>query len=69
MWMITFLDPLSTEFTKVMSKNFKMSMMSELTFLLGLQVKQLTDGIFIFQAKYVTSPFSRPEETDFVYAS
>ena len=54
MWMITFLDPLSTEFTKVMSKNFKMSMMSELTFLLGLQVKQLTDGIFIFQTQNIT---------------
>nr|GFC01465.1 uncharacterized mitochondrial protein AtMg00810-like [Tanacetum cinerariifolium] len=32
---------------------FKMSAMGELTFFLGLQVKQLPDGIFISQDKYV----------------
>ena len=37
-----------------MAKKFKMSMMGELSFSLGLQVKQLTDGIF-FQAKYIAN--------------
>ncbi|KAI3666990.1 hypothetical protein L6452_42031 [Arctium lappa] len=33
---------------------FEMSMMGELTFFLGLQVKQTTEGIFINQSKYVS---------------
>ena len=35
-----------------MSREFKMSMMSELTFFLGLQIKQCKDRIFINQSKY-----------------
>ncbi|XP_059628806.1 uncharacterized mitochondrial protein AtMg00810-like [Cornus florida] len=35
-----------------MSKNFEMNIAGELTFFLGLQVKQLNDGIFISQSKY-----------------
>ena len=35
-----------------MQDQFEMSMMGELTFFLGLQVKQLPNGIFINQAKY-----------------
>ncbi|GKA81840.1 putative ribonuclease H-like domain-containing protein [Tanacetum coccineum] len=38
----------------MMHKNFQMSSMGELTFFLGLQVKQKEDGIFISQDKYVT---------------
>jgi len=30
-----------------MSKEFEMSMMGELAFLLGLQIKQCKDGIFV----------------------
>ncbi|GJZ96168.1 putative ribonuclease H-like domain-containing protein [Tanacetum coccineum] len=45
---------LCTEFEKMMHKKFKMSSMGELTFFLGLQVKQKEDGIFISQDKYVT---------------
>ncbi|GJW39907.1 putative ribonuclease H-like domain-containing protein [Tanacetum coccineum] len=45
---------LCTEFEKVMYKKFQMSSMGELTFFLGLQVKQKEDGIFISQDKYVT---------------
>ncbi|GKB40949.1 putative ribonuclease H-like domain-containing protein [Tanacetum coccineum] len=41
------------EFEKLMQKEFKMSSMGELTFFLGLQVKQSTAGIFISQDKYV----------------
>ncbi|GJW48469.1 putative ribonuclease H-like domain-containing protein [Tanacetum coccineum] len=45
---------LCTEFEKMMHKKFQMSSMGELTFFLGLQVKQKEDGIFISQDKYVT---------------
>ncbi|GKE26013.1 putative ribonuclease H-like domain-containing protein, partial [Tanacetum coccineum] len=41
------------EFEEVMHKQFQMSSMGELTFFLGLQVKQQPDGIFISQDKYV----------------
>ncbi|GKE98746.1 putative ribonuclease H-like domain-containing protein, partial [Tanacetum coccineum] len=45
---------LCIEFEKIMHKKFQMSSMGELTFFLGLQVKQKEDGIFISQDKYVT---------------
>nr|GEY11454.1 hypothetical protein [Tanacetum cinerariifolium] len=41
------------EFEVLMKGEFEMSDMGELTFFLGLQVKQLPDGIFISQDKYV----------------
>ncbi|GJR19890.1 putative ribonuclease H-like domain-containing protein [Tanacetum coccineum] len=40
-------------FKKLMHKKFQMSSMGELTFILGLQVKQKKDGIFISHDKYV----------------
>jgi isopentenyldiphosphate isomerase len=36
----------------MMEKEFQMSMMGELTFLLGIQVKQMKQGTFVHQAKY-----------------
>ncbi|GJR94604.1 putative ribonuclease H-like domain-containing protein [Tanacetum coccineum] len=45
---------LCLEFEKLMHDKFQMSSMGELTFFLGLQVKQKADGIFISQDKYVT---------------
>nr|GEW05426.1 putative ribonuclease H-like domain-containing protein [Tanacetum cinerariifolium] len=44
---------LCNEFEQMMHKRFQMSSMGELTFFLGLQVKQKVDGIFISQDKYV----------------
>nr|GEW50449.1 hypothetical protein [Tanacetum cinerariifolium] len=44
---------LSDEFKAMMHKRFQMSSMGELTFFLGLQVKQSKEGIFISQDKYV----------------
>nr|GEX45065.1 putative ribonuclease H-like domain-containing protein [Tanacetum cinerariifolium] len=41
------------EFEVLIKGEFEMSAMDELTFFLGLQVKQLSDGIFISQEKYV----------------
>jgi hypothetical protein len=39
-------------FQKMMEKEFHMSMMGELTFFLGIQVKQTKQGTFMHQAKY-----------------
>ncbi|GJV93591.1 putative ribonuclease H-like domain-containing protein [Tanacetum coccineum] len=55
-----------TEFKEVMHKRFQMSSMGELTFFLGLQVKQQPDGIFISQDKSMISSMmyltaSRPD--------
>nr|GEY96106.1 retrovirus-related Pol polyprotein from transposon TNT 1-94 [Tanacetum cinerariifolium] len=44
---------LCKSFEKLMKDKFQMSLMEELTFFLGLQVKQKKDGIFISQDKYV----------------
>nr|GEZ23103.1 putative ribonuclease H-like domain-containing protein [Tanacetum cinerariifolium] len=44
---------LCKSFEKLMKDKFQMSSMGELTFFLGLQVKQKEDGIFISQDKYV----------------
>jgi hypothetical protein len=39
-------------FQKIMENEFQMSLMGELTFFLGIQVKQMKECIFIHQAKY-----------------
>jgi len=44
---------LCEEFSKCMHSEFEMSMMGELNYFLGLQIKQTKEGIFINQAKYV----------------
>nr|GEU33526.1 hypothetical protein [Tanacetum cinerariifolium] len=44
---------LCKSFEKLMKDKFQMSLMGELTFFLGLQVKKKKDGIFISQDKYV----------------
>ncbi|KAJ9558107.1 hypothetical protein OSB04_012721 [Centaurea solstitialis] len=67
-------EDMCKEFEELMRKKFKMSSMGELTFFLGLQVKQKRDGIFINQSKYVATmlqkfgmndakPASTPMET------
>ena len=37
----------------MMSREFAMSMIGELSFFLGLQIKQLNDGTFVCQSKYL----------------
>ncbi|GJY87596.1 retrovirus-related pol polyprotein from transposon TNT 1-94 [Tanacetum coccineum] len=44
---------LCDDFAKIMHDNFKMSMMGELNFFLGLQIKQMEDEIFFNQSKYI----------------
>nr|GEW49457.1 retrovirus-related Pol polyprotein from transposon TNT 1-94 [Tanacetum cinerariifolium] len=41
------------EFAKIMHDKFEMSMMGELNFFLGLQIKQMEDDIFFNQSKYI----------------
>nr|GEW99666.1 zf-CCHC domain-containing protein/DUF4219 domain-containing protein/UBN2 domain-containing protein [Tanacetum cinerariifolium] len=41
------------EFAKIMYDEFEMSMMGELNFFLGLQIKQMEDGVFFNQSKYI----------------
>jgi hypothetical protein len=41
------------EFSKIMVKKFEMSMMGELVFFLRFQIKQLKEGTFISQTKYI----------------
>jgi hypothetical protein len=40
------------EFSRIMIQKFEMSMMGELRYFLGFQIKQLQDGTFISQTKY-----------------
>ena len=44
---------LCEEFAKSMHSEFEMSMMGELNFFLGLQIKQLKENIFTNKAKYI----------------
>nr|GEZ94548.1 copia protein [Tanacetum cinerariifolium] len=41
------------DFAKIVHDEFEMSMTGELNFFLGLQIKQLDDGIFFNQSKYI----------------
>jgi hypothetical protein len=43
---------LVSRFQEMMESEFQMSMMGELTFFLGIQVKQMKQGTFVHQAKY-----------------
>ena len=47
------------KFAKCMQGEFKMSMMGELNFFLGLQIKQSSEGTFINQAKYTKELLKR----------
>jgi hypothetical protein len=41
------------EFSKIMQEEFEMSMMGELNYFLGLQIKQTKNEIFFNQSKYI----------------
>ena len=46
-------ENLCEEFSSLMGKELEMSMMGELTFFIGLQIKQSSNGISICQEKYI----------------
>ncbi|GJY01113.1 putative reverse transcriptase domain-containing protein [Tanacetum coccineum] len=56
-------------FEKLMHEKFQMSSMGELTFFLGLQVKQMKNSIFISQDKYVAEILKKFGFTDVKHAS
>ena len=41
------------EFGKIMANEFEISMIEELSYFLGLQIKQLKNGTFVSQGKYI----------------
>jgi hypothetical protein len=41
------------EFGNMMAREFEMSMIGELSYFLGLQIKQLKNGTFVSQGKYI----------------
>jgi hypothetical protein len=54
------LDSQAHDFSKEMKQEFEMSMIGELTyFIMGLQVKLTSEGIFISQSKYAKDLFKR----------
>ncbi|GJY61733.1 retrovirus-related pol polyprotein from transposon TNT 1-94 [Tanacetum coccineum] len=55
---------LCKQFEKVMTKKFEMSMMGELTYFLGLQIKQDDKGILICQEQYTRNLLKKYEISD-----
>ena len=52
------------EFGRIMTKRFEISMMGELKFFLGFQIKQLNEGTFICQTKYVKDMLKKIDMID-----
>ena len=55
---------LVAKFSEDMSREFEMSMMGELQYFLGLQIKQVKDGTFVHQAKYTKDLLKKFEMAD-----
>jgi hypothetical protein len=53
------IDSQAHKFSKEMKQEFEMRMIGELTYFLGLQVKQSPEGIFISQSKYAKDSVKR----------
>jgi hypothetical protein len=56
---------LVSSFQEMMENEFQMSMMGELTFFLGIQVKQTKQGTFLHQAKYTKDLMKKFNMTEF----
>ncbi|KAK1397946.1 hypothetical protein POM88_007809 [Heracleum sosnowskyi] len=52
-------NKLCEKFSKLMQSRYQMSMMGEMSYFLGLQVKQTDEGIFINQSKYTRNLLTR----------
>jgi hypothetical protein len=57
-------DIFCEEFSRIMTKRFEMSMMGELKFFLGFQIKQMKEGTFLCQSKYVIDMLKRFDMAD-----
>ena len=61
------IDALAQEFSEEMKKEFEMSMVGELNYFLGLQVKQRKDRIFISQKKSLPKNQREPQVKHFYH--
>jgi hypothetical protein len=52
------------EFGKMMTSEFEMSMIGELSYFLSLQIKQLKNGTFVSQGKYIKDMLKKFEMED-----
>ena len=52
------------EFSRIMTKRFEMSIMGEIKFFLGFQIKQLKEGTFICQTKYTSNMLKKFDMAD-----
>jgi hypothetical protein len=57
-------DPLVQWFASAMESEFEMSMLGELSFFLGLQITQRSEGMFISQEKYLREMLKRFQMED-----
>jgi hypothetical protein len=57
-------DKFCEEFSRIMTKRFEMSTMGELKFFLGFQIKQMKEGTFLCQSKYVKDMLKRFDMAD-----
>jgi hypothetical protein len=57
-------DKFCEKFSRIRTKRFEMSMMGELKFFLGFQIKQMKQGTFLCQTKYVKDMFKRFDMVD-----
>jgi len=54
-------NKLCDEFSKIMSREFEMSLMGELSYFLEFSIKQLEDGTFLNQTKYINDILKKYE--------
>jgi hypothetical protein len=59
------MDKFCEESSRIMTKRIQMSMMGELKFFLGFQIKQMKEGTFLCQTKYVKDMLKRFDMADF----
>jgi len=52
---------LCNDFSKIMSKEFDMSKVGELSYVLGFSIRQLDDGTFLSQTKYINDILKKYE--------
>jgi hypothetical protein len=57
-------DSLAKWFSSAMESEFEMSMIGELSFFLGLQITQRSEGMFISQEKYLREMLKRFQMED-----
>jgi hypothetical protein len=60
---------LVSSFQKMMENDFQMFMMEDLTFFLCIQVKQMKQGTFIHQTKYMKDLMKKFNMTEFKHVS